>query len=461
MLTRIHISGRGLVAASLFAASVSASFANESSESRFSDKPIPLQLDTFPARPAPLVQIGQNPFLGTGYIAPGVTLPTGAVWQPVFIAYGTLRSAVQTFDSGPGLQTTEWANRLDLFGNLYLTPTERILIGLRPLDKNSQFSGYRFKHPIDEGWQDQLNGNIRTLFFEGDFGELFPKLDPHDRRRLDYGFSIGRQPLNFQDGIMINDVIDAVGVTRSSLFLFGSSAAHVTALYGWGQVDHGAKRDRDAQFLLLSGAADYEHATIEADLAYVPTGNGANTDALFAGFGYIRRFGKISSTSRVNISWALERETANQKNGTLLFQQFNYMPAHSDDNLYLDLFLGIDNYRSAARASDAGGPLGQTGILFAAVGLGNYGAPLGNTADRSAGGALGYQMFFNAHRQQVSFEVGGRTRTDISGVGAYAAGARYQQGMGRHLIWVLDAFGVINEIKDDGFGLRSEIQYKF
>lgn len=429
--------------------------------SRLSDEPIPLQTTTFPARPAPLVQIGQNPFLGSGYIAPGFTIPTGAVWQPVFIAYGSLRSGLQTFDSGPGAQNTEWANRLDLFGNLYLTPTERILIGFRPLDKNNLFSGYRFKNPTDEGGQNHLNGNIRTLFFEGDFGELFPNLDPHDRRRLDYGFSIGRQPLSFQDGIMINDVVDSVGITRSSLFLFGSSASHVTALYGWSEIDHGAFRDRDAQFLLLSGAADYSFATIETDFAYVPSNNVNTGDGAYTGIGYIARFGKISSTSRVNFSWAVDNETANVQNGTLLFQQFNYVPAHTDNNLYLDLFLGFDNYRSAARSSDAGGPLGQTGLLFAAVGLGNYSAPLGNVADRSVGSALGYQMYFDDHRRQINFEVGGRTRTDIGSTSAGAAGARYQQGIGRHIIWQLDTFGVLNEGADTGYGLRSEIQYKF
>jgi len=431
------------------------------SESRFSDKPIPLQIDTFPARPAPLIEIGQNPFLGSGYIAPGFETPTGAVWQPVFIAYGTLRSAVQTFDSGPGVQTTEWVNRLDLYGNLYLTPTERILVGLRPLDQNGKFSGYNFKNPTDEGWQHHLNGNITTLFFEGDFGELFPKLDPHDRRSLDYGFSIGRQPLSFQDGIMISDTVDAIGITRSSLFLFGSNASHVTALYGWNEINHNAIEDTHAQLFMLSGAADYSFATVEADFAYVPSSDSTIGDGAFAGFAYIARFGKISSTTRVNISSALQDESANIQDGTLFFQQLNYEPAHTHNNLYLDMFLGLDNYRSAARGPDAGGPLGQTGLLFSAVGLGNYGAPLGNFADRSVGSALGYQMYFDNHRRQINFEIGGRTRTDVGGTGAYAAGARYQQGFGRHLIWQMDTFGVVNENADDGFGLRSEIQYKF
>ncbi len=437
------------------------------SSSRFSDEPIPLQIEGFPERPAPLIELGQNPFLGKGYIDPGFVTPTGAVWQPVFIAYGTLRSAVQTFDGGAGVQVSEWVNRLDLFGNLYLTPTERILIGFRPLDKNGLFNGYRFKHPTDEGWQDRINGNIRTLFFEGDFGELFPNLDPNDRRRLDYGFAIGRQPLNFQDGIMINDVIDSIGITRSSLFALGSNASHLTFLYGWNEINHGIAEDNGADLFLLSGAADYSFATVEADIAYVPTDNAAVGDGLYAGIGYIARFGKIASTTRINISHALDNETGAVQDGTLIFQQLNYTPAHTHNNLYLNFFVGFDRYRSAARSPDAGGPLGQAGLLFAAVGIGNYGAALGNFADRSIGGSIGYQMFFNQRRRQINLEIGARTQmgepripADPQG-GATAASVRFQQAFGRRLILQLDGFVVANESADDGYGLRSELIVKF
>ena len=118
-----------MLAALCFAAALRARADDE--VSRFSDVPTPLDPATFPARPAPVVEIGQNPFLGSGYIAPGFEIPTGAVWQPVFITYGDYRTALQTFDNGT-TQTTEWVNRMDLFGNLYFTPTERILVGLRP-----------------------------------------------------------------------------------------------------------------------------------------------------------------------------------------------------------------------------------------------------------------------------------------------------------------------------------------
>src|SRR5580700_4363875 len=91
---------------------------------RFSDKPAPLATNTFLERPPPLIEWGDH-FLGTGNLQKGITLPTGEVISPNFWVFGTLRSAVQTFDPGKGGdRTSEWVNRLDLYGNLQFTPTE-------------------------------------------------------------------------------------------------------------------------------------------------------------------------------------------------------------------------------------------------------------------------------------------------------------------------------------------------
>src|SRR5271168_2525220 len=83
---------------------------------RFSDQPAPLDLKTFPERPPPLLEFGDK-FLGTGNLQKGITLPTGEVISPNFWVFGTLRSAIQSFDPGTGEKNhvTEWANRLDIY----------------------------------------------------------------------------------------------------------------------------------------------------------------------------------------------------------------------------------------------------------------------------------------------------------------------------------------------------------
>ena len=440
--------------------------------SALSDKPAPLKLQGFPDRPKPIIEIGQNPFLGRGPIAPGFVVPTGAVWQPEFIVFGTGRMAMQTFDNGVQ-QITEWANRLDLYGNLYLTPTERILIGFRPVDKDAfnsdrdalRFSGYRFE-PRD-GPQNGLNGYLTTLFFEGDFGELFPNFDPNDRKSFDFSFAVGRQPLNFQDGIMINeDLIDAIGITRTSVFAFGASALRSTALFAWNQLNRNDNvRDNESKLFGLFTTADYAQRTIDFDVAYVNTENHGG-DGFYAGLGSTQRLGLINSTFRVNTSVALDKETPAVSTGTLLFAQLS-TTLPNKNIVYLDGFWGIDDYSSAARGPDRGGPLGQIGILFAAQGLGSYGAPLGNRANESAGGALGYQMFLGGTDRQLTFELGGRAATShvrffaASQPNSFAMATLYQVKIGQHSVLILGGFVGFPEDLATAYGFRSEWLLKF
>lgn len=433
------------------------------SSSRLSDEPLPMQTEGFPERPAPIVEWGQNPFLGRGYIAPGYESPTGAVWQPLFIVYGTFRSALQTFDSGgPSGETTEWVNRLDLFGNLYLTPTERFLIGFRPLDDGGVFSGRRFSDPKDD--MDGLNGKITTFFFEGDFGEIFPFLDLKDEKSLDYGFSVGRQPLSFQNGILINDTVDAVGITRSSLFLFGASAFRATFIVGWNELHRSGNEEvDDAQLYGLHLAADYDKSSFELDVMHTTAPDDEGGDQWNAGLSMTRRIGHVNTTLSANVSIAEDDEFsgAATNDGVLLLGQFSLTPPHSEDLVYANVFWGIDSFRSAARDPATGGPLGDVGILFAAVGLGSYGAPLGNGADDSVGGALGYQHFFHATRGQIAFEVGARTRTQGPSMDEVAIGARFQHAIGQHLVFRADAHIAEVDGRDTGYGLRTELVLKF
>ena len=77
------------------------------------------------------------------------------------------------------------------------------------------------------------------------------------------------------------------------------------------------------------------------------------------------------------------------------------------------------------------------------------------------GGSVGYQMFFKQRRQQLNIEVGERQRTDRAKSRTAAVGARYQHAFGRHVIWQLDGFTSTNQVAPDGYGFRSELQYKF
>jgi hypothetical protein len=446
----------------------------EESPSRLSDKPIPLQIEEVPKRPRLLLELGDT-FLGSGALGREFNLPTGAIWRPSFWVFGQYRTSVQTFENGltdegeavEDTQASEWVNRLDIFGNLKLSGTERILIGFRPLDRSNRFTGYLFQ-PTGE-FQDEFNAVVRTLFFEGDFGEIFPNLDVADTRALDIGFAIGRQSLLFQEGILINTGglgnIDAIGLVRNNLQLPGTSNVRLTGLYGWNNVFRDDNRDDpNAQLFGLFTETDFPFSTIELDLIYIESDPEAG-DAFFAGIRGVQRFGFLNTTFMVNTSVPFNGETPQTSRGTLLFSQLSWIPSRTHNLVYLNAFWGIDQFSSAIRGPDQGGPLGRTGILFAAVGLGRYGAALSNLADDAAGGSLGYQMFFDGVRRQLVLELGARKNT-VSGTplinrGAAAIGARYQQAVGQHFIPRIDLFGSLQEDRNPGYGARLELLVRF
>lgn len=426
--------------------------------SRLSDVPLPVDPDRVPLRPRPLLEIG-NPFLDTGPLLPGIEMPGGAVWQPQFLVFGTYRTAIQAFNGGDETQA-EWANRLDLFANLQLTGTERVLFGVRPLDEEGRFTGYRF-NGSEEGREDELNFKFTTLFFEGELGELLPDLDPDDRGLLSYGFSVGRQELFFQEGLLINDDVDAVGITRDALLPSGGSDLRATVLYGWNEIHRNDNReDRDAQLVGFFLAGDFPKSTVNADMIYV-FDTEDDTEGLHWGLSSVQRLGHVNTSFRYVGSQALGDETAAMRSGHLLFGELSTTLPRSEDIVYLTAFLGIDQFSSAARGPATGGPLGRTGLLFEAIGLGRYGAPLGNRADDAVGGAVGYQVFSEDVRRQAVVELGGREGTTSGQQGSLALGARFLQALGQHLVLQLDAFTALQEARDDAWGGRIETRIEF
>ncbi|MFK7844383.1 MAG: hypothetical protein AB8G77_03710, partial [Rhodothermales bacterium] len=435
---------------------------DDHSGSRFSDEPIPLA--EMPERPKPIIELGE-PFLGTGTLKQGIKLPTGAVWQPAFLAYGTVRSALQSINQeidDTNLQLSEAAFRFDLFGNLYLTASERLLIGFRPLDEGGQFTRYTLNTNLDldeDDFVDELNFGIRTLFFEGDLGELFPALDWADSKGLDIGISIGRQPLSFQDGMLINeDAMDLIGLTKANIKMGSLVNVRATALLGWGDIDRPVGLanvvdgnilgtnigDKSAGLIGLFTEMDSRKRTIEADIVYV-FADDIEGSGIYAGVGSTRRFGRFNNTIRVVASMPAGDEGVHNSEGVLISNQFSWTPHHSHNHVYISTFIGINEFRSAARGPASGGPLGRTGILFSAVGIGRFGAPLGNLADYAVGGSAGYQFFFADTRQQLIVEVGGRTNYEDKGLfltDTVAGGARYQIALSRRGIILIDGFTI-------------------
>ena len=432
--------------------------------SELSNEALPLQLDLVPGRTKPLLEIGDT-FLGAGNISPGFTLPTGAVWQPNLIVWGNFRTSLNHIDDERVTaddHLSEWANRLDLFAQLSLSQTERIVVGLRTFDENSGFAGYRF-HPDEDGVDPQLD--VSVAFLEVNLAELFPgsttERGQSQRRHLDLDLSVGRQPIQFQGGTIVNDLMDAVALTRNNISILpGATNTRASFVYAWNAVNRGNNReDDDATLYALFTESDFSISTIGFDLVKVESDE--TGDGFYAGISAKQRLGKINSAFRLVHSEPTDGPTLETTRGTILVSEASYSPAYTRNNLYANFFWAENEFNSAARSFGTGGPLGLVGILYASVSLGNYPAPLGNSAIDSYGGAVGYQMFSTNARRQLILEFGARTDTDSTERTQYAGGARFQQALGKHLVFRLDGYLSKLENVDLGWGARTEILVKY
>lgn len=419
-----------------------------------------------PARPGLLLEAG-NGFLDTGNLDAGFEIPfIGAVWQPRLWAYLINRTAVQSFDNGASnvKRETEIANRLDVFFNLQLTGTEKILLGLRPVDKNrpDRFTRYTFSG-ADKGFNENFRVGIETLFFEGDVGSLFPVLDRAGVIPVDLGFTVGRQPVVFQEGILINDTIDAVGFIRNNIPFPGTSNLRVSGMWGWNRLDRNDdNRDARENMFGLFIAADAHLSTYNLDLIYVD--DSRNGSGIYGGVAAIQRIpwlGGLSTAFRVNASHALEDEIAGNVvgDGVLLTAELSKTVKGSDDIVYFNSFLGLGNFTQAGREAIVGGPLANTGILFASPNLSTYGAEINPfTPDDVIGGAIGYQAFWDNKRRNLILEMAGRHDLSGNGLDSLGFGFQLQQALGRFVQLTFESFYTINERLDDGYGARAEIQ---
>jgi hypothetical protein len=417
--------------------------------------------DTLAPLAAPIVIFG-DPYLEPGNLDAGFEIPTGAVWQPSLWMFGQGRTALQVQDTGDAERLAEWANTLDLFFNLQLSGTERFVVGINPLRRGTHFTGYRFSPDEIDGSFERFGANLTTLFFEGDFGELFPELDPTDELALDYGFAIGRQSLSIQQDLLVNDTIDGVGIVRNSLVVPGGANGRITGFYGWNEISRAdTENDQNANMWALFTQADFYTSTVAFDLIYVPADESGG-DGLYFGGSAVQRFGLYTTSFRAMTSQALDGDTAKVSDGLLLYADVSTTPESTDDIVYATGFAAFGEFTQAARDPTVGGPLTRAGILFASPQLGIYEAPLSPRANDVLGFAAGRQWFLTANnREQAVLEFGGRK--DIGGTDADMIGiaGRYQIQIHNNALFQFDLYGSYKESDGAGYGTRTEILFRF
>ena len=153
--------------------------------------------------PRPLLELGQKLYV-EGPLKPYYdVIGRKNLVQPAFSIFGDWRSAFAYNNNGPGKQVGQIATRLNLETDYAFTATERIHALFRPLDQGGQFTHVDVLGPDQGQAKLKLNGNVRTLFFEGDLGSIVSGFS--DRwQSFDAPFAVGLVPVLFQNGIWAN-----------------------------------------------------------------------------------------------------------------------------------------------------------------------------------------------------------------------------------------------------------------
>ncbi len=428
--------------------------------------------------PRPLIELGRRQYVA-GTFSPGINLiGQKNLIFPALSVYGDWRSALAYNDNG-AKELGVLATRLNLDIDLKLTSTERLHAFIRPLDKGGLFSRHEFSADGDDDTDIQFDGNLDSLFFEGDIGSIATGLTD-TFQPFDLPFSFGLMPLVFQNGVWIEDAFTglAASIPARNSRLLDISNMDITAFAAFDKVTNlgfvdtsGALDDHKVDIFGVASFVEANQGYWEMGIATLE-GNDDLQDLSHTNFtiSHTRRFSDLFSNS-IRMLWIFGQDRDNNVQQTadgvaLLFESSLISSKPLTLVPYLNLFGGFDRPQSAARDSGAGGLLKNTGINFETDGLTGF-PKLDDTAHNSYGGAIGVSYLFNLDRQIVIEAATAQVMEGANEVGRaalddqYALGFRFQQTFGTSWILRSDVMLGFLDSAEDLSGIRFEIRRKF
>lgn len=428
----------------------------------FPDDVLPPQVEIFPERPRMIFEIGDK-FFSNGELPYGVNPWSGTYWQPGLWGFGNYRTSHQYIslqgNDNPNLNNL--VNRFDFFINLKLSGTERFFAAFRPLDKGGMtgidltLDNLEFTHNFEEKGEVELFKQWffpATWFFEGDIAELFQFLDYEDRLPRDIGFTIGRQPVFFQEGIVINDVLEVVGVAFNGLHFPNSSNLKISLMAGRNHLD------RDGMDENIFGAfseIDFHDNMVNIDFAYVQENEDNKTDGIVIGASNVQQFGFWNTALRFGYSKSMG-DVSDIGDGLFVMGEFSRKHYPYKNIVYINSYYKHNSFTPAAGK----GAFGRNGILFAPSGMTGHTPPMGAPlSDKEIGISSGYQLFLSGGRQSIVSEISLRQSVDDD-LNKLGIGFKYMKAIGQRYIFTTDGYLVKPSEGDNTLGFRTEITLK-
>jgi hypothetical protein len=386
--------------------------------------------------------------------------------------YGDLRTGVAFNHDGKNDRDLI-AGRLNLDIDLKLTGTERLHAFVRPLDKNNQFTRIEFQ---DDGDGDLIiDGNLETLFFEGDLGAIVSTIADKPSP-FDLPFAVGLMPLLFQNGLWLEDAFTGAAFTipaRNSRTL-DISNFDITFFAGFDKVsspgildEFGRVADDDVHLYGIASFWELWGGYAEVDYAFIDGQDQFDDlDHHNFSFSFSKRYKNILSTS-IRYLTTFGQDPSNREktaDGTLLVWENSLITSKPSTFIpYANFFAAFDRPQSVAR--DNGGLLKTVGINFETDALTGY-PLLDDTGQDVWGAAIGLQNLFSLDQQLVIELATVQLMDDDLPLGKavgdqYALGVRYQRPLSRAWIFRADAIKGWLEDDDNFSGVRVEFRRKF
>ena len=425
--------------------------------------------------PRPILEWGY-PVYGDGPIGAGHNvIGEKNLVRPQLLVYGDWRTAV-AYNDNKNTEAGQIATRLNIDVDLKLTATERIHAFFRPVDKGGKFSRYEFFGDDRQRGDRIFDGNLETLFFEGDVGAIVAGLKD-DYVGFDLPFSFGLVPLLFQNGTWVDDAFigGAFAIPARNSPMLDISNFDISFFAGTDKVTTLALKDATGQLDDRAGRVFGVATFTEMRSGYLEAGYGYLDDTRDlgpSGFDYhsltaawTQRYGGWLSNSIRGIhafGQSPDRGLRETADGWVLIAENSLVTSLPSTLIpYGNFFLGNNRPQPLARGGD--GVLKNVGISFETDALTGF-PKLNDTAQDAFGGAIGLQYLF-ALDQQLIFEVAtvqprGGSSDDIVG-DQYGFSIRYQMNLDDRWIFRTDAIYARQLDDIDSRGIRFELRRKF
>jgi len=424
--------------------------------------------------PRPLLELGR-PIYTEGPFEPGINIigERNLVF-PALSIYGDVKTAVEFNDNGKD-ERGQIAVDANLDIDLKLTGTERFHALVEPFDRDGNATRYEFFGDDAAQGEEQINGNIEALFFEGDIGQIASGLMDRDAG-FDLPVALGFMPIIFQNGVWVDEIFTGAAFTIPALNSPALTISNMdfTFFAGIDQVENPAILDaqgkRAKHNLDVYGIAGF----VEANEGYWEfgygrlEGNDGFSDQSFNSLtvAFTKRYNRwLSNSARAIWTFGQDRNNnADQTADGFVLLLENSLITHLPSTLvpYANFFVGLDRPQPL---TDNTGLLKNTGITFENPGITNF-PKLNDSAQDAFGGAIGVQYLFDLHQQIVveaatSQRIGGFSRNRAVPDDEYAVGFRYQLPISPE--WIVRADGIYGwrTQNEDIRGVRLELRRKF